>query len=114
MWTPSAQEPHVLLYVSQALAPLPRPRQELPESPVNRDLGVFQVTATLLTSTGDVVAKSSRPAQLRYRSLLARGVRAAARAPLLAVDAAREAQVVTVPLFEGACVVITGHQHTQV
>jgi hypothetical protein len=75
--------------------------QELPECPVNRDLGVFQITAALLTSGGQEVALSSRAAQLRYRSLVTRALRTALWAPLLALDMRREVQTVTVPLFEG-------------
>ena len=68
---------------------------------MNRDLGVFQITAALLTSGGQVVALSSRAAQLRYRSLVTRSLRTALWAPLLALDMRREVQTVTVPLFEG-------------
>ena len=75
--------------------------QELPECPVNRDLGVFQITAALLTSSGQEVALSSRAAQLRYRSLVTRALRTALWAPLLALDMRREVQTVTVSLFEG-------------
>ena len=68
---------------------------------MNRDLGVFQITAALLTSSGQEVALSSRAAQLRYRSLVTRALRTALWAPLLALDMRREVQTVTVPLFEG-------------
>jgi len=73
---------------------------ELPESPVNRGLGVFQVTAQLLTADGEAVAVSSRPAQLRYRSVAARAARAATRWPLLALELAWESQTLRVALFE--------------
>ncbi|XP_027353412.1 seipin-1 [Abrus precatorius] len=40
----------------------------MPESDFNRDLGVFQLTAELLSVNGNVIAKSSQPCMLRFRS----------------------------------------------
>ncbi|TKY65350.1 Seipin protein [Spatholobus suberectus] len=40
----------------------------MPESDFNRELGVFQLTAELLSVNGNVIAKSSQPCMLRFRS----------------------------------------------
>ncbi|KAK8466298.1 hypothetical protein PHAVU_008G054075 [Phaseolus vulgaris] len=40
----------------------------MPESDFNRELGVFQLTAELVSLNGDVIAKSSQPCMLRFRS----------------------------------------------
>ncbi|KAK7295188.1 hypothetical protein RJT34_18093 [Clitoria ternatea] len=40
----------------------------MPESDFNRELGVFQLTAELLSVNGNVIAKSSKPCMLRFRS----------------------------------------------
>ncbi|CAJ1823003.1 unnamed protein product [Sphenostylis stenocarpa] len=40
----------------------------MPESDFNKELGVFQLTAELLSVDGHVIAKSSQPCMLRFRS----------------------------------------------
>ncbi|XP_045798511.1 seipin-1 [Trifolium pratense] len=40
----------------------------MPESDFNRELGVFQLTAKLLSVKGNVIANSSQPCMLRFRS----------------------------------------------
>ncbi|KAE9617745.1 putative Seipin family protein [Lupinus albus] len=40
----------------------------MPESDFNRDLGVFQLNAELLSVNGNVIMKSSQPCMLRFRS----------------------------------------------
>ncbi|WVZ08862.1 hypothetical protein V8G54_022208 [Vigna mungo] len=40
----------------------------MPESDFNRELGVFQLTAELVSVNGHVLAKSSQPCMLRFRS----------------------------------------------
>ncbi|RDX78907.1 Seipin-1 [Mucuna pruriens] len=40
----------------------------MPESDFNRELGMFQLTAELLSVNGSVIAKSSQPCMLRFRS----------------------------------------------
>ncbi|KAK7394662.1 hypothetical protein VNO78_15197 [Psophocarpus tetragonolobus] len=40
----------------------------MPESDFNRELGMFQLTAELLSANGNVIAKSSQPCMLRFRS----------------------------------------------
>ncbi|GER51342.1 seipin [Striga asiatica] len=40
----------------------------MPESDYNRDLGIFQVSAELVSAQGDIIAKSSQPCMLRFRS----------------------------------------------
>ncbi|KAI4304200.1 hypothetical protein MLD38_039748 [Melastoma candidum] len=42
---------------------------EMPESDFNRRVGIFQLTAELLSTDGRVIAGSSHPFMLRYRSL---------------------------------------------
>ncbi|XVE62191.1 hypothetical protein DITRI_Ditri06bG0098800 [Diplodiscus trichospermus] len=41
----------------------------MPESDFNRHIGVFQLTAELLSTNGNVIAKSSQPVMLQFRSL---------------------------------------------
>ncbi|XP_010111076.2 seipin-1 [Morus notabilis] len=41
----------------------------MPESDFNRDIGVFQLSAELLSTNGLVIGKSSLPCMLRFRSL---------------------------------------------
>lgn len=41
----------------------------MPESDFNRQVGMFQVNAEILSSKGDVLAKSSQPCMLKFRSL---------------------------------------------
>ncbi|XVF56463.1 hypothetical protein PTKIN_Ptkin06aG0122700 [Pterospermum kingtungense] len=41
----------------------------VPESDFNRHIGVFQLTAELLSTNGNVIAKSSQPVMLHFRSL---------------------------------------------
>jgi hypothetical protein len=85
--------------------------QELPESPVNEGVGVFQVRASLLTAGGEVAGVGSAPAAVRYRSPLARWARAAARAPLHALGWAPETQMLTLQLFTGAHARTHAHCH---
>ncbi|KAL3523321.1 hypothetical protein ACH5RR_016155 [Cinchona calisaya] len=40
----------------------------MPESDYNREIGVFQVTAELISSNGNILAKSSHPCMLQFRS----------------------------------------------
>ncbi|KAK7243245.1 hypothetical protein RIF29_38036 [Crotalaria pallida] len=40
----------------------------MPESDFNRDLGVFQLSAELLSVNGNVITKSSQPCMLKFRS----------------------------------------------
>ncbi|XP_059669048.1 seipin-1-like [Cornus florida] len=47
----------------------------MPESDFNRDIGVFQLTAELISTNGDVIAKSSQPCMLRFQSLPVRLMR---------------------------------------
>ncbi|CAI9090889.1 OLC1v1025766C1 [Oldenlandia corymbosa var. corymbosa] len=47
----------------------------VPESDYNREMGVFQVTTELISSDGNIMAKSSRPCMLRFRSWPIRMVR---------------------------------------
>ncbi|PKI55468.1 hypothetical protein CRG98_024080 [Punica granatum] len=48
----------------------------MPESDYNHHTGVFQLSAELLTDTGQVIAKSSQPCMLRFQSLPVRITRA--------------------------------------
>jgi hypothetical protein len=69
----------------------------LPESPLNRALGVFQLEASVLAADGRSLAAASVPCQLLYRSLPVRLARTALRLPLLALGSASEAQTVALP-----------------
>ncbi|XP_043720961.1 seipin-1 [Telopea speciosissima] len=41
----------------------------MPESDYNRRIGVFQLTAEVISTTGGIIAKSSQPCMLHFRSL---------------------------------------------
>ncbi|KAF5745885.1 hypothetical protein HS088_TW06G00050 [Tripterygium wilfordii] len=47
----------------------------IPESDYNRHIGFFQLTAELLSANGGVIARSSKPCMLPFRSLLVRLIR---------------------------------------
>jgi hypothetical protein len=98
--------PHAITHSVRLCPCAPRHvTQELPESPVNEGVGVFQVRGALLTSGGEARAAggvASVPAALRYRSPLVRWARAATRAPLHALGWAAETQTLQLQLFTGA------------
>ncbi|XP_074786310.1 seipin [Athene noctua] len=72
---------------------------ELPESPVNRGLGMFLVTASCYGAGGRPLASTSRATMLHYRSPLLRALHTAAFAGLLLGGLAEQKQTLEVELF---------------
>ncbi|XP_064359319.1 seipin isoform X2 [Dromaius novaehollandiae] len=72
---------------------------ELPESPVNQELGMFMVVMTCYTKGGRAVASSARAAMLHYRSGLLRTLDTLAFAGLFLSGFAEQKQTVEVELY---------------
>ncbi|XP_061204599.1 seipin [Neopsephotus bourkii] len=72
---------------------------ELPESPVNRALGMFMVTITCYGAGGRPLASAARPAMLHYRSRLLRTLDTVAFAALFLSGFAEQKQMVEVELY---------------
>uniref|UniRef100_A0A8B9PGR2 Seipin n=1 Tax=Apteryx owenii TaxID=8824 RepID=A0A8B9PGR2_APTOW len=72
---------------------------ELPESPVNQELGMFMVAMTCYTKGGRAVASSARAAMLHYRSGLLRTLDTLAFAGLFLLGFAEQKQTVEVELY---------------
>ncbi|XP_057284189.1 seipin [Pezoporus wallicus] len=72
---------------------------ELPESPVNRALGMFMVTITCYGAGGRPLASAARPAMLHYRSRLLRTLDTVAFAALFLSGFAEQKQTVEVELY---------------
>ncbi|XP_025912104.1 seipin [Apteryx rowi] len=72
---------------------------ELPESPVNQELGMFMVAMTCYTKGGRAVASSARAAMLHYRSGLLRTLDTLAFAGLFLSGFAEQKQTVEVELY---------------
>uniref|UniRef100_A0A8V5GPD2 Seipin n=1 Tax=Melopsittacus undulatus TaxID=13146 RepID=A0A8V5GPD2_MELUD len=72
---------------------------ELPESPVNRALGMFMVTITCYGAGGRPLATAARPAMLHYRSRLLRTLDTVAFALLFLSGFAEQKQTVEVELY---------------
>ncbi|KAK9673474.1 hypothetical protein RND81_12G169600 [Saponaria officinalis] len=68
----------------------------LPDSDYNRDIGVFQVTAEVISTNGKVIARSSQPSMLRFQSHPIRLMRTFAMGIPLVLGLARETQKITV------------------
>ncbi|KAJ0049918.1 hypothetical protein NL108_005225, partial [Boleophthalmus pectinirostris] len=72
---------------------------EMPESPVNQDLGMFMVRATCFSQDGGQVASSSRAGILRYRSELVRTLETLLLLPAFLTATTEQKQVLEVELF---------------
>uniref|UniRef100_A0A8C0VT10 Seipin n=1 Tax=Cyanistes caeruleus TaxID=156563 RepID=A0A8C0VT10_CYACU len=72
---------------------------ELPESPVNRELGMFMVRLTCYGSGGKTLATASRSAMLHYRSRLLRALHTAAFAGLFLSGFAEQSQTLELELL---------------
>ncbi|KAJ1521444.1 hypothetical protein ONE63_003113 [Megalurothrips usitatus] len=72
---------------------------EMPESPVNKKLGMFMVCASLQVRSGNEVSKACRSAMLHYRSPLLETLTTLTMSPLLVLGQTEEKQSVTVELF---------------
>ncbi|KAM4754339.1 LOW QUALITY PROTEIN: seipin [Cyanocitta cristata] len=72
---------------------------ELPESPVNRELGMFMVTLTCYGAGGRPLATAARSAMLHYRSRLLRALHTAAFAGLFLSGFAEQSQTLELELM---------------
>ncbi|KAJ0013390.1 hypothetical protein Pint_21409 [Pistacia integerrima] len=72
----------------------------MPESEFNRDIGVFQLTAEVLSINGNVIAKSSQPCMLRFRSLPVRLMRTFLMGVPLVLGISDETQRMTVKILK--------------
>ncbi|XP_072736804.1 seipin isoform X2 [Ciconia boyciana] len=72
---------------------------ELPESPVNRDLGMFMVAITCYGAGGRPLASAARAAMLHYRSRLLRTLDTVAFAGLFLAGFAEQKQTLEVELY---------------
>nr|XP_026484015.1 seipin [Vanessa tameamea] len=72
---------------------------EVPESQINKDLGMFMVCAQMRASGGVLVSSSCRSAMLRHRSKLHQIMRTLVYAPLLISGFNEEKQIIQVELF---------------
>ncbi|KAH0507931.1 Seipin [Microtus ochrogaster] len=72
---------------------------EMPESPVNQDLGMFLVTVSCYTRGGRIVSTSSRSAMLHYRSQLLQILDTLVFSSLLLFGFAEQKQLLEVELY---------------
>ncbi|KAK4282970.1 hypothetical protein QN277_014278 [Acacia crassicarpa] len=72
----------------------------MPESNFNRDIGVFQLSAEVLSENGNVIAKSSQPMMLRYRSFPVRLARTLMMGMPLLLGICEETQKTTVEILK--------------
>ncbi|GFQ00401.1 hypothetical protein PHJA_002184100 [Phtheirospermum japonicum] len=72
----------------------------MPESDYNRDLGIFQLTAELISLEGDLVAKSSHPCMLRFWSWPIRLTRTFLMGVPLILGITTETQMITFPILK--------------
>ncbi|CAH2098837.1 unnamed protein product [Euphydryas editha] len=72
---------------------------EVPESQINKDLGMFMVCAQMRAAGGVLVSSSCRSTMLRYRSKIHQIIRTLVYAPLLIAGIDEEKQIIQVELF---------------
>ncbi|EHB02097.1 Seipin [Heterocephalus glaber] len=72
---------------------------ELPESPVNQDLGMFLVTVSCYTRGGRIISTSSRSVMLHYRSYLLQTLDTIVFSSLLLFGFAEQKQLLEVELY---------------
>lgn len=95
---------HVLLTKRQQLLMYGQPYKvhlnlELPESPTNKELGMFMVCADFRGKDGKLITHSCRATMLHYRSNLLQTIYTVAFSPLLLFGTVEEKQQLTVELF---------------
>ncbi|KAK9291316.1 hypothetical protein L1049_019261 [Liquidambar formosana] len=71
----------------------------MPDSDFNREIGVFQLSAELLSNDGDVVAKTSQPCMMPFRSLPVRLTRTFLLSVPLILGISSETQKLTVQIL---------------
>ncbi|KAL5007916.1 hypothetical protein ScPMuIL_013497 [Solemya velum] len=72
---------------------------DMPESPTNRDLGMFMVRISLYNQSGKITAESARPAVLRYKSELLHVIDTFVLSPYLLFGFSEQKQTLNVELF---------------
>jgi len=72
---------------------------EMPESPANRNLGMFMVCAELKDSDSNLVQRSCRSTMIQYKSTLLHTMSAILLFPFLFLGSVQEKQLVSVELF---------------
>ncbi|KAL6516907.1 hypothetical protein OROHE_018195 [Orobanche hederae] len=72
----------------------------MPESDYNRDLGIFQLTVELISVEGNLVAKSSHPCMIRFRSWPIRLTRTFLMSVPLLLGITTETQTITLPMLK--------------
>ncbi|XP_016132937.1 BSCL2 lipid droplet biogenesis associated, seipin, like isoform X2 [Sinocyclocheilus grahami] len=72
---------------------------EMPESPANRELGMFLVKMTPYSKAGQIVDISARSAMLHYRSSLLQALGTVVFSPMLLTGASEQKQSVIVELY---------------
>ncbi|KAF5944127.1 hypothetical protein HYC85_018204 [Camellia sinensis] len=77
----------------------------LPESDYNRQVGVFQLNAELISTKGNAIAKSSQPCMLRFRSLPVRLARTFLMSIPLLLGITDETQKINIPLYEAEIII---------
>ncbi|XP_049819586.1 seipin isoform X4 [Aethina tumida] len=95
---------HVALTKRQQLLMSGQPYQihldlEMPESPKNRDLGMFMVCADFRSGDGELIASSCRSTMLHYRGVLLDTIYKLIFSPLYVLGTAEEKQHIVVELF---------------
>ncbi|KAK6182126.1 hypothetical protein SNE40_009882 [Patella caerulea] len=72
---------------------------ELPESPINQEIGMFMVKVQMYDRTGKLTARSSRSAVLHYQSFLLKIIKTLAFAPAFIAGLSEEKQTLQVEIF---------------
>ncbi|KAJ6693774.1 hypothetical protein OIU85_004544 [Salix viminalis] len=72
----------------------------MPESDHNRQIGMFQLTAEVLSADGNVMAKSSQPCMLRFRSLPIRLARTFLMGVPLVLGISEETQKISIKMSQ--------------
>lgn len=73
---------------------------EMPESPVNKQLGMFMVCADFRGKNSKLITRSCRSTMLHYRSFVLDLIYTLAYSPLLLIGTVEEKQTVLIELFE--------------
>ncbi|KAI4874385.1 hypothetical protein NFI96_013697 [Prochilodus magdalenae] len=74
---------------------------EMPESPVNEQLGMFMVKMSCYSKDGKIVSTVARSAMLHYRSSLLQTLSTLLFSPLLLTGLSEQKQLIEVELFSG-------------
>lgn len=73
---------------------------DMPQSPVNENLGVFMIKIQTFSKSDEITSKSSRPAMIRYRSPLLKMINVVFLAPLYLTGYTEEKQNLQVNLMD--------------